>query len=167
MAKKYELSDSKWERIEHLFSKAQTGRPSKSDNKIMFNVILWLARSGSAWEDIPSRYPPNQRVYGRFCKWHKAKKILNNFVNSRPLQIQETYPFNIVNISIVLSLSRVNKETTQQLKQCYCFRKSSTIVLCPDTLYYNSLFSARSICTRVRSLAERSAESGRFGNPIP
>ena len=25
----------------------------------MFNAILWLARSGSDWEDMPSR----------FCKW--------------------------------------------------------------------------------------------------
>ena len=35
----------------------------------MFNAILWLARSGSAWEDIPERYPPHPSVYSRFCKW--------------------------------------------------------------------------------------------------
>lgn len=35
----------------------------------MLNAILWLARSVVAEEDIPSRYPHHQNVYGRFCKW--------------------------------------------------------------------------------------------------
>lgn len=35
----------------------------------MLNAILWFARSGSAWEDTPGRYPPHQSVYSRFCKW--------------------------------------------------------------------------------------------------
>ena len=69
MAKRCELSESEWERIAHLFRAAKTGRPAKWDNKTMFNAILWLARSGSAWEDIPDRYPPHQSVYSRFCKW--------------------------------------------------------------------------------------------------
>lgn len=69
MAKRYELSDWKWERIENLFPSSKTGRPPKWDNKTMLNAILWLARSGSAWEDIPNRYPPHQSVYSRFCKW--------------------------------------------------------------------------------------------------
>ena len=69
MAKRYEISDSEWGRIEYLFPTAKTGRPPKWDNKTMLNAILWLARSGSAWEDIPSQYPPHQSVYSRFCKW--------------------------------------------------------------------------------------------------
>lgn len=69
MAKRYELSDWQWERIENLFPSSKTGRPPKWDNKTMLNAILWLARSGSAWEDIPNRYPPHQSVYSRFCKW--------------------------------------------------------------------------------------------------
>lgn len=69
MAKRYEISDSEWERIKNLFPTPKTGRSLKWDNKTMLNAILWLARSGSAWEDIPSRYLPHQSVYSRFCKW--------------------------------------------------------------------------------------------------
>ena len=69
MAKRYEMSDEEWERIKDLFPTSKTGRPSKWSNQIMLNAMLWLARSGSAWEDIPSRYPPHQSVYSRFCKW--------------------------------------------------------------------------------------------------
>lgn len=69
MVKRYELSDSEWERISAFFPVSKTGRPPKWDNRTMFNAILWLVRSGSAWEDIPSRYPPHQSAYSRFCKW--------------------------------------------------------------------------------------------------
>ena len=69
MARRYEISDDEWDRIESMFPVAKTGRPAKWSNKIMFNAILWIARSGSAWEDLPERYPPHQSVYSRFCKW--------------------------------------------------------------------------------------------------
>ena len=51
MAKRYELSASEWERIADFFPVSKTGRPPKWDNRTMFNAIMWLARSGSAWED--------------------------------------------------------------------------------------------------------------------
>ena len=44
MAKRYEIEAPEWERINHLFTKAKTGRPPKWDDKTMFNAILWLAR---------------------------------------------------------------------------------------------------------------------------
>jgi len=43
--KRYEMSDEQWEQIKDLFPK--TSHPPK-DNRLMFNAILWLARSGSA-----------------------------------------------------------------------------------------------------------------------
>ncbi len=60
--KRYELNDEQWDQIKDMFPKAKTGRPPK-DNRLMFNAILWLARSGAAWADIPERYGPHQTVY--------------------------------------------------------------------------------------------------------
>ena len=51
MAKRYELNDSEWERIADFFPVSKTGRPPKWYNRTMFNAIMWLVRSGSAWED--------------------------------------------------------------------------------------------------------------------
>ena len=48
--KRYEISDEQLSQIELLFSVAKTGRPPK-DNRLMFNAILWIARSGAAWRD--------------------------------------------------------------------------------------------------------------------
>ena len=104
MAKRYELSDWEWERIENLFPSSKTGRPPKWDNKTMLNAILWLARSGSAWEDIPNRYPPHQSVYSRFCKWRddgtlEASKSVNEIA-----KLTE----NILNIAAQTNLLALN-----------------------------------------------------------
>lgn len=66
--KRYELSDGQWEQIKDLIPCAKTGRPPK-DNRLMQNAMLWLARSGAGWEDLPERYGSWKTVYSRFRKW--------------------------------------------------------------------------------------------------
>ena len=44
------------------------GRPRK-DNRIILNGMVWLARSGAPWRDLPERYGSWQTVYSRFRKW--------------------------------------------------------------------------------------------------
>lgn len=53
--KRYEMTDEQWEQICPLFPVSKTGHPSKN-NRLMFNTVLWIARSGSAWRDLPERY---------------------------------------------------------------------------------------------------------------
>ena len=49
-ARRYELTDTRWDRIKDLIPRAKTGRPPK-DDRMMLNAMLWLARSGAAWVD--------------------------------------------------------------------------------------------------------------------
>ena len=77
-ARRYELSDAQWERIKDMIPRAKTGRPPK-DDRLMLNAMLWLARSGAAWEDIPEHYGPHQSVYSRFCKWRDDGTLLRIF----------------------------------------------------------------------------------------
>lgn len=76
--KRYEVSDEQWEQIKDMFVRAKTGRPPK-DNRMMFNAILWIARSGAPWEDLPERYGPYKTVYSRFCKWRDNGTLLRIF----------------------------------------------------------------------------------------
>lgn len=71
MRKRYELSDQEWERIADLFPKENTGKPGRpsKENRIMLNAMIWLARSGAPWRDLPERYGPWETVYSRFRKW--------------------------------------------------------------------------------------------------
>lgn len=69
--KRYELTKEQWERIKRLRPAETTGkrgRPRK-DNRMMLNGMLWIARSGAQWRELPEAYGPWQSVYARFAKW--------------------------------------------------------------------------------------------------
>ena len=59
--KRYEISDEQWNQIKDKFPIAKTGRPP-IDNRIIFNAILWIARSGAAWRDLPERFGVNVNI---------------------------------------------------------------------------------------------------------
>lgn len=70
-ARRYELTDEEWDRLKELLPPEETGkkgRPAK-DNRMMLNAMVWLARSGAPWRDLPERYGPWESVYSRFRKW--------------------------------------------------------------------------------------------------
>lgn len=37
----------------------------------MLNGMLWIARTGAQWREMPECYGPWQSVYARFRKWQK------------------------------------------------------------------------------------------------
>ena len=67
-ARRYELTDKEWELVRPLIQISHTGRPQK-DIRAHLNGILWLARSGARWSDLPARFGPHQTVYSCFCRW--------------------------------------------------------------------------------------------------
>lgn len=72
--RRYEVTDVEWERIKHHFEgtiRSKTGRP-RNDDRQMLNGILWIARSGAAWRDLPERYGAWSSVYRRFKEWEEA-----------------------------------------------------------------------------------------------
>ena len=76
-ARRYELTDKEWELIRPLIPISHTGRLQK-DIRAHLNGILWLARSGARWSDLPARFGPHQTVYSCFCRWRDGgtlKKI--------------------------------------------------------------------------------------------
>ena len=71
MLRRYELTDDEWNRIVDLLPPENTGkqgRPRKN-NRTILNGIIWIARSGAPWRDLPERYGPWETVYSRFRKW--------------------------------------------------------------------------------------------------
>jgi transposase len=69
--RRYEITDSEWERIKEMLPPENTGkagRPS-SDNRKALNGMLWVNRTGAPWEDLPSRYGAKSTVHDRFKKW--------------------------------------------------------------------------------------------------
>lgn len=77
---RYELSDEQWSQIESLFPAYRTGRPLRHDNRTMFNALLYVARSGSPWRDVPDYYPPWKSVYTKFCRWRDSGLLEQLFI---------------------------------------------------------------------------------------
>ena len=69
--RRYELTDEEWEQVKDLLPPELTGKKGKprKDNRNMLNAMVWLARSGAPWRDIPERFGPWESIYTRFRKW--------------------------------------------------------------------------------------------------
>jgi putative transposase len=68
--RRYQISDQAWQRINDLLPGKSTdvGRTAK-DNRQFLNAVLWIARSGAPWRDLPERFGPWNSVYRRFRRW--------------------------------------------------------------------------------------------------
>jgi transposase len=70
MAKRYELSEAQWRRIEGLLP-GKISDPGRTavDNRKFVNGVLWVLRSGARWSDLPNRYGQFKSVHKRFTRW--------------------------------------------------------------------------------------------------
>lgn len=72
MPRRYEITDEQWLRIEHLLpGKASDPGATAKDNRLFINAVLWIARSGAPWRDLPDRYGDWNSVFQRFNRWSK------------------------------------------------------------------------------------------------
>lgn len=68
------LSDCQWERISTLLpsESGHNGRPYSQDHRTTIEGILWIARTGAPWRDLPSQFGKWITVYQRFNRWVKS-----------------------------------------------------------------------------------------------
>lgn len=71
MLKRYELTDTEWDKVANLLPPENTGKRVRSgkDNRTMLNAMIWMARSGVPWRDLLERYDSWKTVYSHFRKW--------------------------------------------------------------------------------------------------
>ena len=73
MARRYALRDDQWERIKNLLPgrEGYVGVTAK-DNRLFVEAVLWLARTGSPWRDLPPELGNWHSTYVRFARWRNA-----------------------------------------------------------------------------------------------
>lgn len=64
------LTDDQWRRLEPLLPQRRTGgRPYGTDHRTTVEGILWIARTGAPWRDLPPEFGKWITVYQRFRRW--------------------------------------------------------------------------------------------------
>jgi transposase len=64
------LGDDQWERIKGFMPCGTKGkRGPRADNRRFLNALLWMARSGARWRDLPERLGDHEAVKRRYYRW--------------------------------------------------------------------------------------------------
>lgn len=64
------LNDAQWLRIENLLP-GRVGHVGGTarDNRLFLEGVLWIARTGSPWRDLPEKFGSWGNVYVRYNRW--------------------------------------------------------------------------------------------------
>ena len=64
------ISDSQWERVAPLLpgKDGDRGRSAR-DNREFLEAVLWIARTGAPWRDLPNEFGLWNSVFRRFRRW--------------------------------------------------------------------------------------------------
>src|SRR5450759_4699976 len=70
--RRHEIKDEDWERIKDMLP-GQPGDPgvTAKDKRLFVNAVLWIAKTGAPWRDLPERFGPWGSVWKRFDRWGK------------------------------------------------------------------------------------------------
>ncbi len=73
MAGRHELSQSQWQAIEGRLP-GKPGDPGRhgEDNRRFVNAVLYVAKTGIPWRDLPERFGSWNSVWRRFDRWCAA-----------------------------------------------------------------------------------------------
>jgi len=64
------LRDDQWERLKEFVPGGRKGkRGPRTNNRLFLDALLWMARSGGRWRDLPERFGDYQSVKRRYYRW--------------------------------------------------------------------------------------------------
>lgn len=84
------LTEPEWQQLAPLLPTPTNhrGRPRRPD-RLLLDGMVWIARTGAPWRDLPTRYGPWQTVYHRFTEyrrrgvWEQVLQTLQGLADQR------------------------------------------------------------------------------------
>lgn len=67
--RRHELPDAQWAKVEELLPPPGPGRPSTRGDRNFINAVVWIAKTGAPWRDLPERFGSWKTIYNRFHRW--------------------------------------------------------------------------------------------------
>lgn len=87
---RYCLTDAQWAKMEpHCLGKKGDPGRTGGDARLFLEAVLWIARTGSQWRDLPEEFGNWNTVFKRFRHWVKAdvfKRIFDAVSDDRDME---------------------------------------------------------------------------------
>jgi transposase len=95
---RHALTDEQWARLEPLVPRRSQGRKSTLGDRLFIDAVLFRAKTGVPWRDLPERFGRWKSVYNRFANWAAKDHWATIF---RDLQLEVDDTASIVDGSVV------------------------------------------------------------------
>lgn len=69
MTHRHALTDEQWDQLEAVLPTRRRGPASKRGDRLFIDAVLYRAKTGVPWRDLPERFGPWKSVYNRFSNW--------------------------------------------------------------------------------------------------
>lgn len=95
---RHALTDAQWRRLQRVLPQQKTGPTPSLGDRLFIEAVLFRARTGLPWRDLPERFGPWKSVYNRFSNWAKKGHWAAIF---RELQLEFDDTGSIVDGSVI------------------------------------------------------------------
>ena len=95
---RHALTDAQWRRVQRVLPKQKAGPEATRGDRLFIEAVLFRAKTGMPWRDLPERFGPWKSVYNRFSNWAKKGHWQVIF---RELQIEVDEAGSILDGSVV------------------------------------------------------------------
>jgi transposase len=86
---RHALTDAQWARLEPLLPQRAAGRKSDRGDRRFVDAVVFRAKTGSQWRDLPERFGNWKSVYNRFANWAK-KDVWARVFRELRIDVDET-----------------------------------------------------------------------------
>jgi transposase len=66
---RHALTDEQWAKLQRALPRQLTGPVAKRGDRLFIEAVLYRAKTGMPWRDLPERFGPWKSVYNRFANW--------------------------------------------------------------------------------------------------
>jgi transposase len=95
---RHALTEAQWARLRPLLPRQKTGPKALRGDRLFIEAVIFRAKTGLQWRDLPERFGPWKTVYNRFSNWARKGHWATIF---RELQLEVDETGSIVDGSIV------------------------------------------------------------------
>ena len=95
---RHALTDEQWDRLQPLLPWRAQGRKATRGDRLFVDAVIYRARTGIPWRDLPERFGPWKSVYNRFANWAAKDAWADVF---RELRIEVDDKASIIDATIV------------------------------------------------------------------